>query len=1282
MKYIFFISLIFFFSSIFSQKVINKVLDWGKMKMFKIENRSIYCLNFDGAIYEDNNTMFPYYYELLPLNKKSGSAIVDIFNEKYEELKNIDINGVGKLDEIKGEIALFSSIARIKKDPFLQIKILPIRKNKSTGKLEKLISFSLNIIEEKSTNELKSKSYVLNSVLNSGKWVRVEVEKDGIYKIDYSKLLEWGFENPQNIRIFGYGGSNISMLNSAQINDDLIENSIWVEKGSDGIFNNGDYVIFYAQGPSQWKYNIINQQFEHFYNNYSSKSYYYITANNGSYKQIPLINTSSLIANRNVTTFDDYLYVEKNEVNLLKSGRTWFGERFDLTLSYDFPFSFANIDLTSLVRIKTSVAARSSVVTDFTFKANNTPVQTVSVDNVNVGNYEGAFAKSKNTYSSFTPNQSNININVFYDKKNNATSEGWLDYIDLHARRHLKLNTSQLFFRDINSVGVGNISEFAISNATSNTSIWDITSPNDIKKIETSFVGNVLTFKATTDSLKQFVAFESGFLTPKFDKIIENQDLHGLKAHDMIIVSHQNFLSQAEKLAEFHRENDKLKVVVVKPEQIYNEFSSGMPDVSAIRNFVKMFYDRAGANIDSMPKYLLLFGDGSFDNNTNSAANTNFILTYESSNSLDIVNSYTSDDFYGLLDDDEGEIAFLLKGFVDIGIGRLPVKNTNEADMIVNKIINYASNPKTMGDWQNTICLVGDDEDSNQHMYSANNIAIKIKTKYPSFNVEKIFLDAYPQLSTPAGEKYPDVNIAIANRIKKGSLIFNYVGHGNEKRFAHEGIIEMSDVNSWGNYDKLPFFITASCEISRWDDSPAVSIGEMIFLNPNGGGIGLFSSSRLVYAGDNSILNENLFNNFFKRDASNKYNKIGDAVRLAKSNTGSEYDINNRKFTLLCDPALQLAIPEEKIITDSINSSVVAYNSLGIPINIADTVKAFEKVIISGHIESPSGILLNNFTGTVYATVYDKAKNITTLSNDGGSTMSFEIQDNILYKGKASVAYGRFKFSFLVPKDISYNYGYGKISYYANNSETDAQGYYNNFIIGGSSDLTNTDKIGPHIKLYMNDENFAQGGITNSTPKLLAYLSDSSGINTVGSGIGHDITCVIDNNVNKAFVLNDFYESDKDSYQSGKVNYIVSSLSEGTHTIKLKAWDIFNNSSEETIDFVIANNSELALNHVFNYPNPFTDNTRFYFYHNQPNIELDVLIQIFTVTGKLIKTINTKCLSDGNLGEPMFNAEDLNWDGKDDFGDQISRGVYIYRIKVKTQSGKVADKFEKLVILK
>jgi len=1231
-----------------------------------------HLLHFENAVYTDPDSPLPCYYELIPLvNYYPGTGIV-LDSLHFQPLPSYIVTRFPKLDTLSSYIHIKSFVSQRRKQPVLEFSFVPLRKNPLTGDIEKLVDFSYKITNQYGTikNCIKSSftKYRSNSVLSSGKWVKLRIKKDGIYKLSYSDLQNMGLSNPSNPHIFGNGGEMLPIMNNISRPDDLTENAIWIEKGSDNIFNNGDYILFYGKGPNTWKYNETEQLFVNSIHLYSEASYYFITSDAGEGKTISMEEQADGNISNIVSTFDEFSFHENQVVNLIKSGCQWF-EPLSTFSPNNFVFTFPNLVTSRSIKIKSRVLARSAKSSSIVFHANNQSFGSLTLSPVNIGSSTSDYAMVQSMQNTFYSGTDEVTISIQFNDNGFTTAECWLDYIILNARKELIMEGGQLNFRDLESVGEGNITLFKLSGANPATKIWDITDIYNIRQIETTLIEGDLTIKVHTDSLRQFIAFDgTSYLIPEvMEEAVENQNLHGLGHRDMIIVTHPDFLDQANQLAEYHKNSDNLAIEVVTTGQIFNEFSSGAPDVAAIRDFIKMIYDRGTP--ENLIKYLLLFGDGSFDNISKHENNTNYILTYQSENSLRPTQSYVTDDFFGLLDDTEGGS----DGLIDIGIGRLPVTSAEEAQDVTDKIIRYGS-PEAMGDWRNIICFIGDDEDNNIHMRDANTLATFIDTVYPVFNVQKIFLDAYPQVSSPRGESYPEVNTAINNRINSGALIINYTGHGNERGLAHEQILSMDDISSWKNKNRLPLFITATCEFSRFDDidmdvngeiKKKTSAGEKVILNPFGGGIGLLTTTRLVYSSPNFILNQNFYKYAFKRDSQMKPYKLGDILRLTKNVSGS--GINKRNFTLLGDPALALSYPLYNIITDSIN---------GHDIETADTLEALSRVTISGHIENLTGEIPDTFSGIVYPMIFDKSSIVNTLGNDEAPVMQFKVQDNIIYKGKATISNGKFSFSFVVPKDISYNIDYGKISYYATNSVFDANGVYKEILIGGFSAEIISDMEGPEIDLYMNNRNFVSGGITDENPKILAFISDPNGINTVGNGIGHDITAVLDNDYRNLIVLNNYYESDLNSYQNGKIEYQLSGLSEGNHNVVLKIWDVLNNSAEASIEFVVTRSSGFIIEELFNYPNPFTDNTSFVFEHNQADSELNILLQVFTLSGKIIKTIETQIYSDG------FRSDPITWDGLDDHGNKIGAGIYIYRLQVRSSNNQMVVKTQKLVILR
>lgn len=1175
------------------------------------------------------------------------------------------------------------------KRPVSVVTFIPLRKNVLTGQFEKLISFQYKFIE--SVPEISSKIkriYKNNSVLAQGNWYKLAVTSSGIYKIDYNFLSNIGINtgtiNPQYISIFGNGGGMLPQANAAFRYDDLEENAIYVEGENNGQFNSNDYILFYAKGPHTWSYDSVNSIFKHTQNIYSDTAFYFLTIGSSPGLRINIQN--SLTGGTPVYTFDDHFLHERDLVNLGKSGREWYGEAFDYINERDFNFDIPGLN-NSEMKITCFVLGNSNKSSSFTIELNNSSLGNIDVTcPACTGDYPNWGINKTFTFtvnSSIFGNNSNITITLTYNKGTSSNAVGYLNYIEINTQRELQLYGNQTQFRSIESLN-NTVSDFSIKNLTSGAKILDITDP--LKPIELSYTlsNNTANFSDSTTTLKEYVVFSgSAFLPPQYVGKIQNQDLHSiiydqagnLSIPDLVIVTPSVFFDHANKLADFRESNDNLDVKVVTLNHIYNEFSSGSQDITAIRDFMKMLYD-ISTTTDSI-RYLLLFGDASYDYKKRVSPNTNFVPVYESNQSIVQIRSYSSDDYFGFLDDSEGNWDTSENSYLDIGIGRLPVKNINEADDIVNKIINYSQNSNTFGKWRNKICFVADDgsddNGSNTHIIQTNNLANNIVNNYPVYNVNKIYLDSYSQISTPGGERAPECNEAIDHSIENGVLIMNYTGHGGEAGWAHERILEVNQINDWENINNLTLFFTATCEFGRYDDPERTSAGEYTVLNPNGGAIAAITTTRPVYSGPNYVLNTDFYNVVFD-PINGKMPGLGDIIRKIKNNGPV---LNDRNFSLLGDPSMRLAYPEKNIVVTKINNKNISSESA-----VADTLKALSKITIEGEIRKNTGVKIDDFgtsgnKGYLYATIFDKPSKLSTLGN-GSPKYTFKILKNIIYQGKASIKNGAFSFTFIVPKDISYKVDFGKISFYAHNDNMDANGVTANIVIGGSSDSISADNDPPIIDLYMDDESFVFGGITSYNTELIANLFDLSGINIAGTGIGHEITAILDNNANKVIDLNEYYTAKLDNFQEGTVKYQFKNLSEGNHSIRFKAWDTYNNSAESYIEFVVANNADIALKHVLNYPNPFSTNTTFHFDHNRVGDDLDIQIQIYTISGKLIKTINSYIPAESS----SVHISSLKWNGRDDFGNKIGNGVYIYKVNIRSnRDNSSVFVFQKLVIL-
>ncbi|HTD94800.1 MAG TPA: type IX secretion system sortase PorU, partial [Chitinophagaceae bacterium] len=912
--------------------------------------------------------------------------------------------------------------------------------------------------------------------------------------------------------------------------------------------------------------------------------------------------------------------------------------------------------------------ARSvGAISSFETRVNGVTGAQINIPPVGSGQYD-LFAQQSSSLSSLVAPQSELTVGYTY-LPGSFNAQGWLNWFELFFRQPLSMPaTQQLLFRDWSSVGPNN-AEFVIGNANAGTEVWDVSDPSNPLLMRGSLVGNQFRFVNDCSRLKEYAAFSAtNLLTPVAAGRVANQDLHHTSPVDNIILVPPPFLAQAQRLATFHQQQSGLRTLVVTTDQVFNEFGSGSPDPAAIRDFLKMYFDIYGNDPANRVRTALLFGDASYDYKDRLANNTNFIPCYETSVSLDILSSYTSDDFFGFLQDSEDINSVSITNDLDIGIGRVPAKSIQEAKNFVDKVGDYFSG-QAFGPWRNDLLFIADDEDQNLHLEDAEIITATAATTAPVFDLKKIYLDAYPEEKSSAGSSYPAVNQAIGNEVFNGTLIWNFTGHGGARRLAEETIVDQDIVNEWNNQYRLPLFMTATCDFAPYDNPVVPSLGENLLLRAKTGGIALLTTTRVVFASSNRVMNNNYLRFALQPDANGKYKSLGDAIREAKNYTyqTSTDIINNRKFTLLGDPALTIAFPALRVRPVRINGTAVSSS---------DTLRATDKITIEGEVTDLAGNRLSGYNGNVYPAMFDKPQIQNTLVNDPGSLpVGFSTQNNVLFKGKSTVTDGRFSFTFKVPKDINYQYGSGKLSLYAEDGKRDGNGFSTSFIVGGTGVNAGKDNTGPEIKPYLNDEKFVNGSVTNETPVLILKLMDSSGINTVGTGIGHDIVATLDNDTRHFFLLNDFYQGDQDSYEKGTVKFQLPDLEAGTHSLKIKAWDVLNNSSEAILDFTVAKNEELSLSHVLNYPNPFTTKTQFWFEHNKPGQDLQVRLQIFTLTGRVIKVIQKTINTPGN------RSIELEWDGKDEYGDKIGRGIYLYKLSV-TAPGKLRkEKIEKLVIL-
>ncbi|MCY7351098.1 MAG: type IX secretion system sortase PorU [Cytophagaceae bacterium] len=1077
------------------------------------------------------------------------------------------------------------------------------------------------------------------SVLSRGTWYKIGVTESGVYRLNPAWLRKAGLNlnglNPRNLRIYGNGGQMLPQANAATRPIDLVENALWVAGEADGRLDADDYVLFYGESPHPVAYNRAAGRFTHQTNLYSDTTFYFL--NVGETPGLRVNSAPTVPANVTLTTFDDYFFHEKEYRNILGSGREWYGEVLafgDQAISFSMPGLVAGAP----VRVTSAVVAAAQAATEVGLKLNGQAVGSQSITAVSADRYDYKGVNALNTFSVALPTlpaDEKLNFTVSYNRNGQASAQAYLNWLGVQAKRSLRLYGAQTQFRSLESQQYA-AATFALSAAAPGLRVWDVTKAKTPLSQSVVFDNGAARFSAKTDTLREFVAFtETGLPEPATVRAIPNQNLRDIAAPDLLVITAPAFRPEAERLAAFRRQHDGLRVAVTTPEEIYNEFSSGRMDVTALRDFVRRLYQKPGSSL----KYLLLFGDATFDykNTLGGNAGQGYVPVYQSRESLHPIYSYSSDDYFGFLKNGEGtwEESFAGDHTLDVGIGRLPVKTREEAVAVVDKLLRY-EDPATFGPWRQKLVFVADNGDYNLHQADADRLAQTLTKTQPNVLTEKVYVDAYPRTTTPTGEKTPEVNRNIARQIENGALIINYTGHGGESGWAQEQILTREDIFSWRNIDRMPLMVTATCEFGRYDNPGVVSGAELALLQARSGAIGLVTTTRPVFANTNFLVSEAFYQVVFQ-PVDGQLPRLGDVMRLTKNKSLSGRI--NRNFALLGDPSMRLGYPPATVV-------------LTTP---PDTLKALRRVTLTGEVRRADGQRDATFAGTAYVTVLDKPATLRTRGAED-PPMNYDVQRNVLFNGTATVRAGRFACSFIVPKDLDARLGQGKISLYAQrNAGADASGAAS-VGVGGSQATAPTDTQPPRIDLFLNDTTFRDGDQTAPSARLLARFYDESGINVGGQG--HDLTATLDDTL--TWTLNDAYRTLSDQYQRGSLTYALPTLSPGIHTIRLKAWDVYNNPGEEALRFRVETHTNSTLKNVDCFPNPLQTQTTFRFEHDAAGDDLDTQVDVLSLNGQLIRRLSAVSV---RADSPLRS---LTWDGRSDSGEMVTAGIYFYRIFVRS----------------
>ena len=1146
------------------------------------------------------------------------------------------------------------------KQPQLDIFFIPVVMR--DGVYYRINSYKLvvdrTLLPQRTTAVVRSAAerYASGSQLASGKWVRVSVNENGVHKITDNELRKMGFKDPAKVRLYGYGGHILPETGLEALVDDLCEVPLWREEG---------YVLFYANGPLDWRHDGAN--YVRVQNVYSEYGCYFLTEREDTPMEFPR-ETLQATTSQEYTAFTDYALYENDAKSLCSYGR-------ELVDDYDYSGGRSmnyRIPVTGITEGKASLdlsfATNGVAQSHVAVTVGDNSVGTLMVGRA-VSGEVGKIVSGRFSVSALADNP----VVKLYHSVPGSTVTGFLNYIGINFTRALSLYGSQTLFRG--NLNTGN-ALFKVAGANSDTRVWDVSDADSIRELGGTLDGTIYSVVAPAGIGDNMVALNVKGVFPSVKVMgeVPNQNLHAMEQTDMVIIvpSNGKFLAAAERLAEAHRVADGITVEVVTAQQVYNEFSSGTPDVTAYRRLMKMLYDRAVTPEDA-PKYLLLMGDGWYDNRLitfPARSQEDYLLCYESMNSVDAIQSYVLEDYMGYLDDGEGSSHNRDK--VDIGIGRLPVQSVSEANDVVDKIIAYMEN-KSAGAWQNVVSLLADDGDvkmPNQHMKDADSIAAVMERNYPQYAIDRIYWDDFKGEPSASGMRYPAVTQAIYDRLDKGALVVNYSGHGSANLLSHEMAWKASDMAAV-NSPRVPFWVTASCDIGPFDMGDN-SVAENAILNPNGAAIGLFTSTRTVLQSYNSIINKAFMKELLSSVTSGRRVAVGDAVRRAKCNvimSGTDYSVNKLQYVLLGDPALRLKTPEYRIVVDEFN---------GVAAGTSSVASAGSMLKVSGHVTGFDGELASDFNGTLYSMLFDSAEDVYTLDNTGLGSHKYTAFKKTLFSGSDSISSGRFSVVVPVPMDISYSDGQGALNLFAVDSSLVrlAQGRYNNFTVGGTSQDISNDGKGPEISLYLNTPSFVDGDEVNSTPCLWAEIYDENGINTVGTGIGHDMIAIVDNSPEHTYNLNNIFTPAVGDYRRGTVMLPLNELEKGEHSLILRAWDLYNNSTTARVSFVV--NPLLAPDFVQLRINPspvlYGASACFELTHNRPQSEIEVRIDIFNFQGQVLWSKRSTGLSDGLVMR-------CEWDGTAQGGQPLPTGVYLARAYMLSDGVESSTRTIKFVVI-
>lgn len=1109
-----------------------------------------------------------------------------------------------------------------------------------------------------------------SSILATGRWEAFAIEQSGMYRITYQQLESLGLSpsslTPQQLHLYGFGGI-LPQANQAIRPADLPQIPVWVKGGEDGSFDDGDELVFYAQGPHTRSY-AMEEDWAHERNPYTDKAFYFLHIGEEAPLAPTQYNSGSSPASQSIAVFEEHLWIEPEETSVISSGREWYSNPFGLDNEQIYKLTMEGLS-SGNIQVQFQGLARSRQSGVFSVMVNEQPLGEVPYSSTIIDTYNtwGSIA-SQTLEGAFEPDGEALDIKLGFTR-GEASSLGYLDYLRVQVPRKLGLYGNQTAFR--HRLNAAEPILFQFEELPASARVWHIGDPTRPQAVELQRSGQTASFMAkagveyASGEVPEYIVFQAEDLPlPTWVESIDNQNLHALEPTNLLIITPTNLKDQAQRLADFRISHDNLTAQVTALEQIYWEFGFGQPSPTAIRDFIRSLYLKNESGSKEL-KYVLLLGDATYDYLGRVFDQTNTVPIYQSRNSIHPLLTYSSDDYFGFMDASEGDWVELGNGLnshtLDIGVGRLPAPDIESARTMVDKLIAYSQSPQTLGAWRQKLLFTADDGDGNLHQKDADSLARMTERLYPAYHARRLFVDDYEQINIGGGKRSPKAKQAVQRFIEDGALIVNFTGHGSETGWTSEAIMDNPLALSLNNPNKLALFVTATCEFGRYDNPSRDSGAELLLKNENGGAIGLLTTTRPVLSFSNFRVNRAFYQACFEPLPTGEMPRLGDIMRYTKNN--SLNGVNNRNFALLGDPSMQLAYPKDQIIAHTINNQPITNN---------DTIQALSSVTIEANVYGDDGDIDRDFDGWANVLVYDRPAEKQTIGDgEENNKMVYTAYLHKLFEGVVPISNGSLTATFTVPKDIAYDYGQGKIIFYAQSSTglKDAQGSLN-VRIGGSQGSPSADANPPEMTAWLESSSFENGQEVSRQPLLYVRLSDDSGLNLTGRGVGHDLIAVIDQQEEHTYPLNSYFKLDTSSYKSGELYFsIPEQLEVGQHHITVAASDSYNNRTSLTLNFVVR--QQIQLTQIVAYPNPFTDQLSISFIQDRVGDDFDIKVGLYKMDGQLISELNKAI----NRADRQIVVE---WGGIMENGAKLRPGMYIVRLELtsKTDSETVMRTFK------